>query len=317
MINSDGKKCRTTNYFEICWLKLCEDFGESVFADYMENMVAFIYERIAKAKDLFLPLCRPLCPTDKPISSKDDILNKQINDFLENEVSRKEASVRTYFNPTIRICPDDFSKKAEQYLETKYIDDIFVGFREYWLSQGQKLFAKKVDWLETWEEQLKEVISNPRTRYKMVKPQEARRISWTLDLTTKSDWKARADAQYNAFTEWYSINVPGLLGTKDQWQARWNRWDLKNVFGKPDETKVEPKFIDVKLPDDSREIHENLLKEVGRGLYVSWIQNEVDFVSDDTNGYHMRFKSDFKRDRVKRNPIMMDVLKMLNISIIN
>jgi len=210
IINSDGKSCKKTNYFEICWLKLFEDFGENLFVDFMHNMITFIKNRIEKLKAFFKSAYRPLCHTDKPISSNEDIyiyikenfkkseeisieqevlLKGEYNDPLDSLLTENEPENRSYFNREIRICPDEWRKIAiKEKMSEEYIDDEFIEFRDYWLSLGQIKGAKKASWTRTWRNRIRYAINYYGTTYKRAKP-------------TEEQWKS----SYNIPNDQYSL----------------------------------------------------------------------------------------------------------------
>lgn len=251
IIKSDGKICRTTNHFEICWLKLFHDYGESLFADLMENMVTFIKGRIARAKELLSPLCRPFCPTDKPISSNEDIYNNNIYGNLlkfgvismEQEVLLKgeyektpldelleenEAENRSYFNRDIRVCPDQWREIAlKEGMSAEYIDDEFIEFRDYWISLGKVKYAKKANWSRTWMNRIKDVIHSARTRYKSVAYQNQ-----------QAQWKQKLQDNSKNFSLLTNHNVSASPEACAPEYMHWNK-ELTNegfwkVSGSPD-----------------------------------------------------------------------------------
>jgi hypothetical protein len=196
VLKSDGKKCRTTNKFEICWLKIYEDFGDTLFTDFMDNMIKFIKEKIASAKQIISSLCRPFCRTDKPISSKeedihidcrgeimDPTLNLEENDVLlkgeygnlpvQDLIEAKEPDNRTYFNREVRTCPEEWTDIAlKEGMNPEYIEDEFIDFRDYWVGVGKIKNAKKANWSRTWLNRIRETLRNTRTSYKSISTQD-------------------------------------------------------------------------------------------------------------------------------------------------
>ena len=101
---SDGKKCRSFNYIEICFKKLWEDFGRKLFIDRMPSFIQFI-------QSMLKTVWQTLCQSDK--SSKEDIIkkNNECTDQNPNPVdnSRKLPTVSDF--PTIKR--EDFPLKEK------------------------------------------------------------------------------------------------------------------------------------------------------------------------------------------------------------
>lgn len=313
VLSSNGKKFSKTNYFEICWLKLYEDFGEHLFVDFMENMVTFIKGRIAQLKAVFKSLNRPLWQMNKLISSKEDIYNNIYDNLIKNGVismeqevmlkgeyektpldellEENEAENRSYFNRDVRLCPCKWREIALKLgMAPEYIEDEFIEFRDFWISQGKIKFAKRASWTRTWQRRIRDILNNYRTSYKRASTPKmplienhnsytslpAERMHWNKEIANEGFWKIPGNPDNSKFTEFYTTLEKGgnIMDTKAGWLQRGLKWFERTRTEQSPSVKAygECKMLEIKIPDELSDIHKRLAKRLEEQNYIAWVQ---------------------------------------------
>lgn len=351
---SDGTRHHTTNYFEICWVKLYEDFGEYLFVDFMENMVTFIKDRIAEVKAFFNSLSLPIQQTDKLPSKEGTYIYNNISNFspdsegksmtqevllkgeydpdpLEQLLAENEAEKRTYFNREVRTCPDKWREIALKVgMAPEWIDDEFFEFRDYWIGRGKIKVAKKANWSKAWSLRIRDVINYPISRYKAVPSRvrqeepiklatDASRAHWDIGLIDHAFWDIPLGTDYTQFNGFYGHSGKGgyIMDTKEGWLARchsFNKRSRVSIAAPKDERKIE-----LNLPEQCRGVHKQILDAIGEPLYKAWIQDAnictTGATAMEDNLYVLQAASSFKEDRIKQDPMIAGVLNKLRISV--